>query len=311
MGNSNNNSAKFAFFYLLSLVALIFMAVSVGMIIFQIINKTLVDAINQYRGRYSVEALKFAISALIISAPIFYATARQIYKNLFSGGLDKDSPVRKWLTYFILLVSSVIMLGWLIGTINSFLDGELTTKFILKALTAIGLAAAIFSFYFYDIKREEVVGRKDKIIKIYFYGSLAVVVAVFISALFFVESPRETRDRKLDQAILNNFQKIDNDINRYYNEYNKLPKSLGELKSEYNYLIDRDLEHPATGEKFEYKIVGDNKYELCTTFRTSNKDDEKEKYMYYEGWLHDAGYQCLNQKARDDEVKKVPARRAP
>ncbi len=35
---SNHNSAKYAFFYMLSLVALVFVALSTGMIIFQIIN---------------------------------------------------------------------------------------------------------------------------------------------------------------------------------------------------------------------------------------------------------------------------------
>ena len=72
--NSNNNGAKFAFFYLLSLVALIFMALSTGMIVFQIINKNLVDIINQYQGRFSDDALKFAISALIIPLPVIFQT---------------------------------------------------------------------------------------------------------------------------------------------------------------------------------------------------------------------------------------------
>ena len=68
---------------MLSLVALVFMAVATGMIVFQIINKAIIDIINEYSGRYSSEALKFGISALIISAPIFYLTIRQINKNLF------------------------------------------------------------------------------------------------------------------------------------------------------------------------------------------------------------------------------------
>jgi hypothetical protein len=98
-----SNAAKFAFFYMLSLVALIFMALSTGMIIFQIINKNIPDILNIYQGTFSSETLKFAISALIISAPIFYVCMRQIFANLKSGDLEKDSGIRKWLTYFILL----------------------------------------------------------------------------------------------------------------------------------------------------------------------------------------------------------------
>jgi len=62
---------------------------------------------------------------------------------------EKESGIRKWLTYFILLVSAVVMIGWLIGTISSFLNGELSLKFILKSLTSILISALIFSFYLY------------------------------------------------------------------------------------------------------------------------------------------------------------------
>jgi len=297
MKQKNNNAAKFAFFYMLSLVALIFMALNTGIIVFQIVNKSIVDVIDQYSGRYSPSLLKVAMSSLIISTPIFYLTIRQIYKSLFSGALDKDSGVRKWLTYFIMFISSVVMIGWLIGIVNSFFEGDLTIKFILKAITAIGIAAGVFSFYLYDIRREEVLGKKDKVIRIYLYGSLAVVVAVFTSSLFFVESPTETRNRKMDSAILSSFNKIGTAINDYYNDEKKLPESLEEIAVEFNYVTDRDLKDPVTDKGYEYKIVGNKKYELCATFRTSNKDIPSPDYL--EGlWPHAVGYQCLRQRVK-------------
>ena len=51
----------------------------------QLINKGFIDLINEYSGNYSDGAMKFAISAIIISAPIYYFTSKQIYKNLFKG----------------------------------------------------------------------------------------------------------------------------------------------------------------------------------------------------------------------------------
>jgi len=306
--NKTNNAAKFAFFYMLSLVALIFMALSTGMIIFQIINKNIADILNEYSGRFSDGALKFAISALVISAPIFFFTARQIYKNLFRGGLDKDSGVRKWLTYFILLVSSVVMIGWLIATLNGFLNGELTTKFLLKAIAAISIAVAIFTFYFYDIKREEVKGKKDKIIQIYFYASLAVVIVVFTASLFTVESPAEARSRKFDNMILDNFSQIDSAINEYYRSNEKMPENLEILKEEYSYIEEKDLRDPVSGDQYKYNILEDNKYELCAVFRTSNKDEDVRDYYYKEQWPHDAGEQCLSKRVRKKDVIGVPMR---
>ena len=297
MEKQENNTAKFAFYYMLSLIALIFTALAAGMIVFQIINKNIVDVIIQRASDFSPDQLKFAISALIISAPIFYVATWQIYKNLFSGAFSRDANVRKWLTYFVLLVSSVVMLGWLIAIVNNFLDGELTIKFILKAATAIGIAAAIFTFYYYDIKRDKVAGKKDKIIQFYFYASLAAVVIVFIAGLFIMESPQKTRDRKIDNAVLENFEDINRAIGTYYSDNEKLPDGLEKIKTEFSYISDEDLENSATGEKYAYQIKGANIYELCATFRTSNKDDTGGYENYYDDrWPHDAGYQCLSQR---------------
>ncbi|MEK9130219.1 MAG: DUF5671 domain-containing protein [Patescibacteria group bacterium] len=295
---NSNNSAKFAFFYMLSLVALVFMSLSTGMIIFQIINKNIADAINQYDGNYSPDALKFAISALIISAPIFYFTIWRIFKNLISGILSKDSAVRRWLTYFILFVASVVVIGWLIGVFYNFLQGELTIKFILKAITTIFISSAIFSFYLYDIKREAV-NKNNKVILSYFYCSLGIIIIVFVASLFFVESPTETRNRRLDDVILEKFDKLDTAIQHYYVDKNKLPDNFKEIMQAENNLTNDDLKDSVANTMFDYKIFSNTSYELCANFRVSNKNSatlEDEYNNYKERWPHESGYQCLKQR---------------
>jgi hypothetical protein len=189
------------------------------------------------------------------------------------------------------------MIGWLIGTINSFLSGDLSTRFLLKSLTSILIAAAVFTFYFYDIKRKEVQNKKDNIVRIYFYSALVIVLATFIVSMFIVESPSETRNRRFDDMVLQNFMSIDSAINQYYLDKKKLPDNLDELKSDYPYITDETLQDKATGVKFDYKIIENNKYELCATFLTSNKDiKDIDIYSYKDQWPHDAGYQCLSQK---------------
>jgi hypothetical protein len=194
------------------------------------------------------------------------------------------------------------MIGWLIGTINSFLDGDLTLKFILKSITAIGISASIFTFFLYDIKRENVKGNKDNVVKAYFYGSLVFVLAVFIASLFFVESPSATRDRKIDEQIINNFSSLEYAINDYYNQFNKMPVSLMEVKEESKSILrDEDLRDPESKELFEYKVTGETSFELCANFRTSNKDNDNARYRYMpENNLHDSGYQCLERKIKSD-----------
>lgn len=291
--SNNHNSAKFAFFYVLSLVALIFVAISTGNIIFQLVNKYIVDIVNQYSGAYTNEAIKFSISALIVATPIYFIVTRYIYKSLYKGELNKDAGVRRWLSYLILLVTVIVILGVLIATINSLLDGELTTKFILKALTAVIISGIIFSFYLYDMKREKVQGVKDKILQIYFWLGLIIIIGVFITSLFIVESPNEARNRKIDGQVVQNFQEIDNALDDYYYNNAELPESLYILQGEYGYLSDADLRHPETREVYGYNIVSDRKYELCSDFLTVSKEDDSKYGVVYNNWEHEAGYQCV------------------
>ncbi|MFH1412774.1 MAG: DUF5671 domain-containing protein [bacterium] len=306
----HHNNAKFAFFYMLSLVALVFMAISTGMIIFQIINKTVTDMIN-FAGSYNSGILKFAISAIIIATPIYYVTMRQINKNLHSGILNKDSGVRKWLTHLILFVVSVVVIGWLIATINMFLNGEITLKFILKLITVIGISAVIFTYYLYDIKRESV-NKKDKITSIYFYLSLILVIASFVTALFFVESPAQARERKHDDMILSDFDRIDSAINEYYRINKELPSALDILVDENKYYLETEnLSNQITEEVYNYEIIKDNDYHLCATFKASTKEKSKDldmRYQYNGHWAHEAGYQCLEQTIVDFSTSELPVR---
>ena len=49
--------------------------------------------------------------------------------------------------------------------------------------------------------------------------------------------------------------------------------------------------------QFEYKVKGDKAYELCATFKASNKDKQSSNNQnQQEHWSHDAGYQCISQQ---------------
>ncbi|MEI6528911.1 MAG: DUF5671 domain-containing protein [Candidatus Falkowbacteria bacterium] len=296
---TNNHNAKYAFYYLLSLVALIFTTVSVGMIAYSIIDKTVPDALNSYISNYDGQ-LKFAISALIIATPIFYIISSLIFKGLRKQELEKDSGVRRWLTYLIILVSSLIILGVFIGMINSLLSGELTSRFVLKAITIFVLAAGVFSFYFYDIKREDLV-RKDIVVRLFFYISLALVIIAFIAAFFFVESPKTARARRLDQIVINNISGLESSVNTYYEKNKRLPESIDELKADKNIYLDLNtLTDPDTKQPIIYQKFSEKDFQFCATFRLDSAQTNNDRmpvavsYPTYPGdKSHGAGYQCL------------------
>lgn len=306
---TKNNSAKFAFLYLLSLVALSFVAVNVGQIIFQFINKYIFDVLGQNNAAFSSEILKFAIASLVIATPTYYFCNKFIYSSLYKGDLDKESGVRKWLTYLIIFVAFLVMIGSLIAILVNFLNGALTNQIILKCLTTLLISGIVFSFYFYDIRRENIQGQKDRVLKIYFFASLFLIVITFVASLFIVESPKLARNRQIDQKVIGNFYEIDANLNSYYQTNKKLPAQLSDLKTEFPYLNDSLFQNPVTNEVFKYQIKGDREYELCATFLTDAKDTTKNRDISYytdSRWPHGLGYQCLTQRIQPLVKDGVP-----
>lgn len=299
-----NNSAKFAFLYMISLVALGFVAYSAGAIIFQIINKYIADPVNVLRTSYTCldsGALRFAIAAIIVATPIYYIATRKINRELFMGNLDKESQIRKWLTYLIIFISSVVIIGWLIAVIYQFLDGEITIKFILKAITVLAVSGTVLSYYWYDIKREITFGEKNTVIKIYSWTSLIVIIALLIAGTFFVESPQEMRDKKYDRATIELLSKIDGAVNTYHKNNEKLPEDLDDLFLSSTTTSETD--RIKTGD-ISYNKISETNYELCADFQTSNKEiSDCNPYWLDEEWQHDTGHQCIEKIINDTELQ--------
>ncbi|MDA3802778.1 MAG: DUF5671 domain-containing protein [Patescibacteria group bacterium] len=295
---NNKYGAKYAFLYLLSLISLIFLGISVGIIVFGIIDLSVFDPLSRSYYR-NTDSFKFAISAILISAPVYFLSLRQILKGLKKKELDYDSQIRRWLTYLIILISAVIILGVFVAIINSFLSGGLSTKFILKSITVFIISALVFSYYFYDIKQdEEKKGKgKNKTRTFFLLISLIVILSAFISSWFYIESPRETRMRNLDNSIVNNITSLESLVNNYYQENGELPKELTDIK-DLNYYDEDIFINPETREEIEFNILSENEFEFCTEFMLASDKDIKGRPIeirnnYNNRVVHESGYDCI------------------
>ncbi|MFP4515045.1 MAG: DUF5671 domain-containing protein [Parcubacteria group bacterium] len=287
---SKKHQAQFVFYYLLSLISLGAMALGLGIIIFEVLDKVFVDVGNSY---FSMQSLKTAFSTLLISTPIYYICSHLLSKSIKKEELSLDSSLRKWLIYLILLVTSIVMLVWLVSILNSFLNGEMTIKFILKALTALVISAMIFSYYLYNI-RQKVVKKKDKVKTVFFVASLVLIIFALGLAIIHMESPQTTRDKKIDEKTLRDFDDINMNVNMYYNDKEELPQSLEDLKANTN--LNSYPGNTVSLEDIDYNKLSETEYELCADFETSNLDDENTNLRYGTNRLHDSGYQCLEQE---------------
>lgn len=297
----SKNSAKITFFYLLSLFGLVFTALTTGMILFQIINKLIPDVIN-YSGRFSARQLRFAISAVIVASPVYYWMTSLIQKSLKKGELDQESQLRKWMTYIIIFVSAIVIIISLIGVINNYLSGDLTSKIVLKLLTTILISGIVLSYYLYNIKRDNF--KKNTVVKIYFWSSLALVLIILVSGFLIADSPAKVRNMKYDAEIIRDFNTISHEINSYNIRNSKLPEDLEELENNTEFIkISNYIKNEETREVYEYKVINDTEYELCATFRESNLDDNQDRDYMYEEWPHEKGNKCFKKKVNKVNIQ--------
>ncbi len=131
-----------------------------------------------------------------------------------------------------------------------------------------------------------------------FIGLLGIFICILVIASFLeVGSPLSKRALAFDQKRMSNFSTASYEIEYYYEDNNKLPDKLSDLKREgTEFILD-----PETNKPYDYKKVSETSYELCTKFSTDSKEvnAKKKKSNYYEDYDygvkkdHKKGYDCI------------------
>jgi len=149
-------SAQEAFMYLLLFLTLYVSAISLGTLLFQLVNTWLPDALtDMYSGTARLSMIRQSTASLIIAYPIFMWMTVLLRKGIKKDPDKRASKIRKWLTYITLFLAAGTIIGDLIALVNNLLNGDLTFRFILKILIIGGIAGLIFGYYFWDMKRDK------------------------------------------------------------------------------------------------------------------------------------------------------------
>jgi hypothetical protein len=149
-------SARQAFVYLLLFTVLLVVAVQLGSLLFQMIDIAFDDRLDsEYAITGRQTAIRWAIASLIVAFPLFIFLSRSVGREIEQNPAMRLSGVRRWLTYIALFIASTILMGDLISLIFNFLEGDLSTRFVLKSFVVAMIAGGIFGYYFLSLNREE------------------------------------------------------------------------------------------------------------------------------------------------------------
>lgn len=153
------NSPKDIFLHLLAIIALYASAGSFIALIFQYINIYIPDPLDQARYYTRLSAystIRWAIASLVVIFPIYVLTSWYVNRMYEMIPERRNLRIRKWLIYFTLFAAALIIIGDLVALIFNFLEGELTARFLLKALAIFFVAGSTFYYYLWDLRRHQI-----------------------------------------------------------------------------------------------------------------------------------------------------------
>lgn len=146
-------TARDTFIYLLLFASLAAVASYLITLIHAILTMALPEPGDyEWAAQAATDSIRWSISTLAVATPVYVWMTRITRRDLSEDAGRRRSPVRKWLTYLALFVSALTFLGDAVYVLYSFLTGETTLRFLLKALTVACVTAAIFAFYLHDIE---------------------------------------------------------------------------------------------------------------------------------------------------------------
>lgn len=303
---SAKTNAKDFFINLGAIVALGFFVGNLISLLFTIINKAFPLTIGyDYSGSSSIS---FPVAVLIIVFPIYIFLMWFLEKGYVLEPEKRNVGIRKWLTYITLFISGFALAGDLVTVLYYFIDGrDITTGFILKALSILVISLSIFFYYIYDVLGKN--NKKSR--KIWSIASGVIIILCIIWGFSVLGSPRTQQLLKYDEQKVNDLQNIENSIQNFYATKGFLPNDFIELSNENYYINTTDSQ---TKKSYEYKKTSNITYNLCAEFNkelTKADYDTQPKMYGGNNWMHGVGAFCFNRTINPNLYSKpisVPVR---
>jgi hypothetical protein len=306
-------TAKDFFFYLAGFATLYVSAISLLSLLFAIVNKAFPDALNSayYYGSYDPYSagMRMAIASLIIVFPLYLVVASYLNRYLRANPEKKDIGVRKWLTYLTLFLTGIAVVTDLVVLVNTFLGGEITTRFILKVLAVLVVSGAVFWYYLYDLKKSFTPDMPNRAKLIVALASV-FVLASLITGFVLLGSPMKARAQKFDERRISDLSSIQWQVINYWQQKGQVPASLSDLKDPISgYVVPVD---PETGEEYGYEKSPQNlSFKICAEFSLPTDERSRVPATTYpmrvgenENWKHGKGRQCFD-RAIDQDLYPV------
>lgn len=285
-----------------SLITLYVSLTALLILVFGIINLKFPDELEYYGTAENVrESMRMAIAMLIVFFPTFLVLTRLSNQNRRREDAGEYTVLAKWLVYLSLLIGTGVVLGDLVTVIIYFLNGEITTRFILKALAIAVVVGGALTYYILDT-RGYFKKREQQSIQFGIGAGILVVIAL-VYGFMNIETPTEVREMKLDDQQVSDLQDMQWRVEEYYRVEKALP---GDISVLYEGAIPPQA--PSDRAPYQYNIIDETSYELCANFvhdsqtagnyRSIASPLTKDNY----NWDHGTGSKCFKRVVVEESI---------
>lgn len=294
-------AAKDAFFYLLIFATLATWTCALGSLAFTLIDQRFADTLFSgiYNQTYDTYAIAAAMASMLVAFPIFLLVSGSTIHDVRKNPEKLNSPVRKWLTYMALVIAAGVFIGDLITILAYLLRGEITSRFIAKALVVLVLSGGVFYYYFFGLKKPEDAETQSRWTRDVWMAitSAVAVIAMVIVGFAHIGAPSTQRMLRADQRRVRDLFQLSMQINTRWKANGRLPEHLDELS-------DAALADPITRAEYGYRVKKGSDYELCASFSTAGPEENTTRNR--SPWSHPAGDYCFQldaaQPAEDPNI---------
>ncbi|MBV9349475.1 MAG: hypothetical protein JO026_01875 [Patescibacteria group bacterium] len=303
---TSRTGPKEFFLWLGTVLSFYVSVISLLNLFFNYINRAYPDALAGYGDPYS-SSTRFSIAALVVLFPLFLVLMRLIRKDIAAHPEKRDLWVRKWALGFTLFIAGITMATDLVLLLNAYLNGEVTARFILKALVVFLVAGAAFLHFLADLwgywasnlPRARAVA----------IAAATAVFATVLAGFFIIGTPQHARLVRFDDQKVSDLQSVQWFVVNYWQNKGKLPAALSDLNnpiSGYRPPVDSQ-----TGVQYGYQAIGKTSFVLCAVFNDETQPNSVRAFSqpvpasvpageFYPGkdlmsdtWEHTAGKNCF------------------
>lgn len=282
--NQTKITPKDFFLHLGATIALYTGVIALINLYFTIINYYFPDALAGY---YYSSSIAWPVSMLIVVIPILYVLEWLIKKDIKLIPEKAEIWIRKWRIYLTLFLGGIVIAGDLISLINTYLNGEISIRFVYKFLVILVVTAIVFAYYIL-----EKVGNSSKAKLILSYAGILITLIGIVLGFIIVGSPTKQRSIRFDSQRVSDLQNVQWQIVNYWQQKGKLPVNLEEVKDPISgAIIPLDPENKTP---YEYSLKNPTTFELCAIFDLEQQDTKgRGEYGSYGGIAVDMSYPMM------------------